>query len=783
MRAKVWTTATTWTGAAGIAFALAWGGWREGLFFDIDLYPFEIFVIALAAVVGAMAAIGRRRGKAAPIPLPGWALLPFGLATAYGLHLLLEPASLKGTMDSFLRWTAYGCWFVLASAYLAGPAANRKAGWAALQLAAMVLILASWCGWFGWIGPEAIVYRSGQAELAATGARLAGLLQYPNAFGAAAAFFVLIEWRLLASKSRPAFGCAALMAVPALGALMLAESRGAALALAGAGALSLVLGGRNRWGYSLATAGVALACASAAANAAFGAMKSGQPASGAWALAAATIVGALLLLALRREAERYARKDERQGEQQDGRKRGRKGEWEDEWESEREGEWEDEQEDGLKSGRKGEWESERKSEREGKRAFRVVRGIARGRRFSFVSPGGGVVLFLCGCAVAYALLAGGDSGGARLDGHYETAAARGLYYADALRMFHDRPWLGAGGESWRMLMGEYKTVPYIGNEVHSGYLEILIDTGLLGIVLLAALLLVPLGKLRSRAAVAWPPAALLLAHAAIDFDWSYGYVWLLLLFWLALQLREGEAEQANARGRQGRSAAALVAALLIGFAAATLPAAWRSSVAASEREAALAAAPSARAEGLRAALAANPAWSRVRLELAPLLQPQERAELLAQGLRYDPQYPALEFQLGMAYAEMAQPEPAAAHLREALRLDRFDREAQNAAIATMTSMAERYAAAGRDDRAQAAAEAAAAMFEAYRELYRATYAGKANPWDDKELALFAAAKFNGATAMLLLGRQEEAAALLREVAEEQSEEWSRLAKEKLASLS
>nr|WP_245364105.1 O-antigen ligase family protein [Cohnella thailandensis] len=542
---------------------------------------------------------------------------------------------------------------------------------------------------------------------------------------------VAIEWQLLSSRSRWASGFASLLLVPALASLLLTESRGALLALLGAALLSLVLGGRRNLGHRLGTAGVSLAFASLAARWAFDTMRAGDPGNGAWLLAAAAIVGAALLLGLRREADRYGQSFDSSGR---------------------------------------------------------VRLVLPGKRFSLASPLWGAILLLIGCAAAYLLLARGEAGGARLDGHYETASARWLYYADALRMFHDRPWIGAGGESWRMLASQYKSVPYIGNEVHSGYLEILIDTGLLGFLLLVGMLFWLVFKMRSRASVAWAPAALLLAHSAIDFDWSYGYAWLLLLLWFALHLRESEeggmdaAPRPRSAGRKRLAAAPLAAALLLGFAAAALPAAWRSLAAASERESALAAAPSARAAGLRAALESNPAWSRVRLELYPLLRGQERVELLARGLRYDPQSPALEFQLGMAYAELAQPEPAAAHLREALRLDRFDREAQNAAIATMAAMAERYAAAGRDDRAAVAAGAAVDMFERYRELYRFTYEGKTNPWENKVNSLFGSAKFNAASSLLLLGRDEEATALLQEVAEESSEEWGRLAKEKLASL-
>lgn len=751
-------TIPTVIGACALLFVLCLSAYREGLFFDADLYPLEIALIGCAGAAGLLGCL-----RPGTVRVRLWSYAPFAIAAVYGLLLALHPASVKGTTDAFLRWTAYGSWAVLLGVFFSEPR-RREAGWVVLQLAGAFLVCGGLAGWFGWIGFPGIVFRSDQAELAATGARLAGFLQYPNAYGAVVACFALLQWQLLISRKRGLSLAAALLLVPALASLLLTESRGSILALAFGFVLSLALrDGRHR-GYGLAAAGLSVGLSAAAAHSAFAAMKHGSPGQSVWTLLGAAAVSAFILYRLR-PAEAGSRRREGDG-----------------------------------------------------------RAILARAASAVTSVPGGLLVLLLGLAAAYALLAGGDTGGTRVSGNFETAAARQLYYADALRMFRDHPWLGMGGESWRMQVGLYQSRPYIGNEVHSGYLEILIDTGLLGFLLLAGMLILYAWMLRKRtkAAAAWGPAAVLLAHSAIDFDWSYGFVWLLLLYWLELHLadRDGAGEgapkpsqvapswqeappaqsaQAALPAQAGspappprppaarprlRPAAPLCAALLLGFAAAALPAAWRSAAAAREHDASLAAAanPAAQAAHLRAALSANPAWTRIRLELAPLLPKGERASLLAAGLRYEPQSAPLQYQLGMTYAELGDPAAARDRLREALRLGRFDREAQNAAIARMATLAESYASAGWPDKSRVAAEAAAEFYERYRELYRKTYEGRDNPWNDKERALFSGAKTNAASALLLLGRTEEAKEILREVAEENSPEWRERAKERLRQL-
>lgn len=367
--------------------------------------------------------------------------------------------------------------------------------------------------------------------------------------------------------------------------------------------------------------------------------------------------------------------------------------------------------------------------------------------------------------------------GERLTGHLETAASRLLFYQDGWRMFLDRPWFGYGGDSWRTMLTAYQSEPYVGNEVHSGYLAMLLDTGIVGFTLLLLMIGISLRALWKSEKAAVAPAAVLLAHALIDFDWSYAFVWLLMIAWLqahapSLQAPAGRAGGPGAWARLGRAS---LAALLAAGAAAGLWAATRSDAAAQAYgEAATAPSPEARAAHLRAALDANPAYARIRLGLAPLLPLAERASLLAAGLRYEPQSAPLRLQLGIAYAELGDVAQARSSLREALRLDRYSREGHTAALAAMANLAESRQEADDAGAAREAAAAGAAFYASYRELARHV-AAMEHPANDRQFALTVAAQYHAARCLLILGEREEADTLLLEIVRVADGDWQEMA--------
>jgi O-antigen ligase len=734
--------------ALAIAAVLGWSAYRYGMFFDNDFYRLEAVLYAgLIGWIVCRTVIWRTGGF-----VPSWTLLPFGMLGIYALELWLGPASVKGTIDSMLRWLAYGSWTVLLWGLWRKPK-SMSWGLGAIQATGLFLLVGGWAGWYGWSSFTEIVLRFNDAELSATGARLAGFMQYPNAYGAVLAFFLLIQLQAWTNSGerRGYSWLAAVTAIPYGGALLLTESRGAVAALLLGMGLAYFLMDRASRMKLLLISGVTAVGSAFTAKASWAWMQAVNGENGetgrtlghavrTGGLAAICMVaGALVLIALRHAWNREG--------------------------------------SGLASS-------------------------TANRTWLAVSWAVAVL----GMTVAAWTSFG--SAGARIAGHYGTVASRKLFYADAWEMFKQSPWLGNGGDSWRMLFGLYQRQPYVGNEVHSGYIEIALDTGMVGLLLFLFMLCVFAVRMWKVQKAALAPAGIVLLHAAIDFDWSYAFVWLLLIAWFMLHIapREGEAraeqdesesravrDPSESRAEQDASESRLgawrpigrmgLALLLVGSASAGLWAAWRSDAAQSARAAAATAAtPAAREAHLRAALEANPAWVRIRLDLAPLLPLQEQAKLLEAGLRYEPQAPRLWLQLGIVYAKLGDVAQARSRLREALRLERFSSEGQTAAIASMANLAETCLADGEQKKAREAAEAVVTMFERYKAIDK-QIKEMPSPSNGKKFQMTIAAKWHAAQCLILLTRTEEARTLLQEVIDEGDDNWKEQAQELLKSLS
>ncbi|MNJ43857.1 hypothetical protein D3C77_388830 [compost metagenome] len=77
---------------------------------------------------------------------------------------------------------------------------------------------------------------------------------------------------------------------------------------------------------------------------------------------------------------------------------------------------------------------------------------------------------------------------------------------------------------------------YVGKEVHSGYLDVLLNTGVIGfMILLAGLGIISCSMITTRSPLL-PAYSVLLLHAAIDFDMSYGIVWMLLFVLIGMHV-------------------------------------------------------------------------------------------------------------------------------------------------------------------------------------------------------------------------------------------------------
>lgn len=640
------------------------------------------------------------------VPLAAYS--PLALALLYAVSLINGPASVLGTIEQALRWSAY-CAFLLAAYIWFGEERSRVWLSGAIQAAGVFIVWGALACWMGWLSFPEMIMTTGDARLSAVGARLAGFVQYPNAFAAIAGAYLVWCWLLLVRvRTFLSSMLIAAQATPLALVLLLTESRAAWLA-AGVGWLAglLVIGRQERIPWLLYS-GWTLAAAGAAYRFVYGAgLRNGRLEALEMAPQAVFSEGVLLLSIVLAGVI-------------------------------------------------------------GCIGIRALAARISGRWSELVAWGGWAAAIAAMALLLPAAIQG------RLGGYFETLGARSMFYKDAFILIREAPLLGRGGDTWRSLFTQIQTYPYIGNEVHSGYLDMLLDLGIVGLIIF----LFVIGALLRQAALhdrtGLVPIGVLLLHAAIDFDMSYGCYWLLLFSWVVLYSRpvdkagggqtgdhgasamnavngldgvnaamgtegvryvkgiegvermkcvRGEMAEKNVAGAEGarrmypatvpaavKGAAALLAAAILVTAALY---SWRLDAGVARREAAVGAAGAEQLAALRAALDANPYWTRIRIELAELAPPPERAALLAAGLRYEPQSVPLLRALGRVHAERRDVPQATAHLRLALRYDRYDRDNQTDAVVIMTQLAQRMRASGNEREAREAASTALSFFEAF----------------------------------------------------------------------
>lgn len=176
---------------------------------------------------------------------------PLIVLSLYLIHRLRDPLSAEGTMNEILRWGLYAS-FAFLVCFCALNRVGRQliiAAWSILGIFLSISALLAVCGVVEL--PFAIAY-SNSSEVSITGARLAGVMEYPNAFGAVMAVFLLERLFAVAAyyerpqksvdgcdrleRREPRSTAAVLLRLlplfPYAAALLLSESRGAWLTAA-----------------------------------------------------------------------------------------------------------------------------------------------------------------------------------------------------------------------------------------------------------------------------------------------------------------------------------------------------------------------------------------------------------------------------------------------------------------------------------------------------------------------------------------------------------------------
>ena len=447
-------------------FLLVMGIMERGLFYIEDVYRFGgVFFCALFALYLYAQFLLRKKSRFWYDRLFGQGaflyVIPLFLSFLYGLQFVAgNPISLEGTYQEIIRFGFISVYAVVCLILGTKPLGKRWLA-ASFQVAGWLLVisgLSAVCGLF--VLPHTIL-RTDDPLISFAGARLSGVLEYPNAYAALVGLFLLE--RLAAASSDFGLGgkgakerviLSSLALFPAATALLLSESRGAWLAACVCAAALLLLQRRGQR-LQLLCAGAAPLLAAAATH---------RVLTGA-SLAPATLPGLLLLAG------------------------------------------------GVLAALAG--------------ALLLHILLARCHRVAAAAVST-TSLASCAWLVIHTASARMTSG--------ETWVSREVMWQDAVRFALHSPWLGHGGEAWKHAVRTVQSVPYAGNEIHSVYLDIWIDTGLIGLLLMMSLFLY-IGRLLWRYAPELLPAGLLLMlHGGIDFDFSYAVFWMILILLGALAL-------------------------------------------------------------------------------------------------------------------------------------------------------------------------------------------------------------------------------------------------------
>lgn len=616
------------------------------IFFTEEMYLFLTlwFVMCSAALLYLYIGVGKWRSSAGGASGVRRALkimltAPLIVLSLYLIHWLRDPLSAQGTMNEILRWGLYAS-FAFLVCFCALNRVGRQliiAAWSILGIFLSISALLAVCGVVEL--PFAIAY-SNSSEVSITGARLAGVMEYPNAFGAVMAVFLLERLFAVAAyyvrpqksvdgcdrleRREPRSTAAALLRLlplfPYAAALLLSESRGAWLTAACACAAVLL------WKRQL----IAPLLAAGAAPVVAAALIYRQLARAG--LAVEPLPGLLLLAGL----------------------------------------WAGALLAGL-------WLCRRQ---------RSAAGIARAAMLTLAAAG----WTAAGTAVLLHVRE-------RITGPSSTVSARGLFYRDAWRLAVEAPWLGRGGETWRSSYLAAQSRPYVGSQVHNGYLDILLNLGFVGLAAILLMLLAAGWLLAQRSPRLLPPFLVIVMHSAVDFDWSYGLIWL-LLFWLpALALSEYEQKHQSANTRftsisllTTHFASANLSAPIPAFASMSPPYSRRLFITVAcclclmlsvlslhaaqgeryYRQAVQTVDPSVKVDLLEQSLAWNPQSPKTAVALSRLLTGEQSVSILQQSLQYSPDNASLNWEMARRWMYSDDPGAALYWIRRSIQLDKYN---------------------------------------------------------------------------------------------------------------
>lgn len=665
----------------------------RGLFFSEEMYFFLTlwFMLCCPVLCYLLMGVGEQKrdeirfiSENRVVKIIG--CVPVVVLLLYVIHWFQAPLSAQGTMNEILRWGLYSSF-----AYIVFLCAMNFLGRRILHIAwlvlGMVLSLSALLTVYGVVElPYAVAY-SHSSEVSVSGARLAGLLEYPNAFGAVMAIFLLERLFAVATSypgleresgrltgfhsvtakmaSMPAALLRMLPLFPYAAALLLSESRGAWLTAALACA-AVLLWKRQLIAPLLAAGAAPVAAAALLYRQLTRAGLAVEPVPGLLTLAGLWAGALLAGLWLCRREQRAA-------------------------------------------------------------------GSARAAMLALAAA----VWTAAGTAVLLQVRE-------RITGPSSTVSARGLFYRDAWRLAAEAPWLGRGGETWRSSYLVAQSRPYVGSQVHNGYLDILLNLGYVGLVAILLLLLAVGWLLATRSPRLLPPYLVIVLHSAVDFDWSYGLFWL-LLFWLpALAIAEsGQSHPSTATRHTSAASLALLQTfltstanpktirtqrtrviyqrffiVLVSILLLLLPLGSYQAMQGEKyyRQAMHTTNPLMKEILLQRSLAWNPRSSRTAIALSKILPMEESISVLERSLQYSPQNAGGSWELAKRWMSSDNGGNARYWIHRSLRLDRYNKAKWEQAIEGMLVMGDQKLREGDQQEALLCLVSGEALFRQYRIL-------------------------------------------------------------------
>nr|WP_237178271.1 O-antigen ligase family protein [Paenibacillus xylanexedens] len=373
-------------------------------------------------------------------------------------------------------------------------------------------------------------------------------------------------------------------------------------------------------------------------------------------------------------------------------------------------------------------------------------------------------IVLAGAAALMAVASTAD----RLAAGVGTGVSRLQMWRDALQLWTEAAWLGHGGDTWRNMFRAIQSSPYVGGEVHNGLLDLALDTGMIGILLVAGWFLLTLRSIFHFAPQLMPSVLVFGLHGAMDFDWSFTLFWMLFIWlgaWAVALKTETEGVQrsgvtvkytpirSKSRSRSlflrylptqshpsaipmrsffhilQRVTARLIrvsTVMIILFClVGTVWLTFRYAVAEVQYRQAMSEPDGTPAQKVHfmAALQSNPNRPDIVISFARSLPGREAESLLLNSLSHSPMHPQIYIELGRLAAQFGEGQQAGGYFEQAIALNRYDGLGQSTALYWMEQAARREWKAGYRDRARQTAAAGVQMYERYQLLAEEVGAG------------------------------------------------------------